>query len=128
MSFQLWITDQSDEIRPTLIGVYEYILLNTFARVAVPCSTRRFCSRRRKRRAAKRQSKSFGEKRTTPAYKEYEFRDRDDVSDYDVAFLDERSRHSEEIVEAASHPDLDSFKEALTISTTGAEGSCTHEG
>ena len=46
-------------------------------------------------------------------YKEYEFRDRDDVSDYDVAFLDERSRHSEEIVEAASHPDLDSFKEAL---------------
>lgn len=115
LSFQLWITDQSDEIRPTLIGVYEYILLNTFARVAVPCSNSTILALRRRKETGRETSvkKLWRETNNARVYKEYEFRDRDDVSDYDVAFLDERSRHSEEIVEAASHPDLDSFKEAL---------------
>ena len=115
LSFQLWITDQSDEIRPTLIGVYEYILLNTFARVAVPCSNSTILALRRRKETGRETSvkKLWQETSNAGVYKEYEFRDRDDVSDYDVAFLDERSRHSEEIVEAASHPDLDSFKEAL---------------
>ena len=67
LSFQLWITDQSDEIRPTLIGVYEYILLNTFARVAVPCSNSTILAlRRRKETGAKRQSKSFGRNEQRP--------------------------------------------------------------
>ena len=115
LSFQLWITDQSDEIRPTLIGVYEYILLNTFARVAVPCSNSTILALRRRKETGRETSvkKLWRETNNARVYKEYEFRDRDDVSDYDVTFLDERSRHSEEIVEAASHPDLDSFKEAL---------------
>ncbi|MAK95677.1 MAG: hypothetical protein CL994_04990 [Euryarchaeota archaeon] len=115
LSFQLWITDQSDEIRPTLIGVYEYILLNTFARVAVPCSNSTILALRRRKETGRETSvkKLWQETSNAGVYKEYEFRDRDDVSDYDVAFLDERSRHSEEIVEAAGQPDLDSFKEAL---------------
>ena len=115
LSFQLWITDQSDEIRPTLIGVYEYILLNTFARVAVPCSNSTILALRRRKETGRETSvkKLWRETSNAGVYKEYEFRDRDDVSDYDVAFLDERSRHSEEIVEAAGQPDLDSFKEAL---------------
>jgi len=115
LSFQLWITDHSEEIRPTLIGVYEYILLNTFARVAVPCSNSTILALRRRKETGRETSvkKLWRETNNARVYKEYEFRDRDDVSDYDVAFLDERSRHSEEIVEAASHPDLDSFKEAL---------------
>ena len=115
LSFQLWITDQSDEIRPTLIGVYEYILLNTFARVAVPCSNSTILALRRRKETGREMSvkKLWQETSNAGVYKEYEFRDRDDVSDYDVAFLDERSRHSEEIVEAAGQSDLDSFKEAL---------------
>ena len=115
LSFQLWITDQSDEIRPTLIGVYEYILLNTFARVAVPCSNSTILALRRRKETGRETSvkKLWQETSNAGVYKEYEFRDRDDVSDYDVAFLDERSRHSEEIVEAAGQSDLDSFKEAL---------------
>ena len=115
LSFQLWITDQSDEIRPTLIGVYEYILLNTFARVAVPCSNSTILALRRRKETGRETSvkKLWRETSNAGVYKEYEFRDRDDVSDYDVAFLDERSRHSEEIVEAAGQSDLDSFKEAL---------------
>ena len=115
LSFQLWITDQSDEIHPTLIGVYEYILLNTFARVAVPCSNSTILALRRRKETGRETSvkKLWQETSNAGVYKEYEFRDRDDVSDYDVAFLDERSRHSEEIVEAAGQPDLDSFKEAL---------------
>ena len=115
LSFQLWITDQSDEIRPTLIGVYEYILLNTFARVAVPCSNSTILALRRRKETGRETSvkKLWRETNNARVYKEYEFRDRDDVSDYDVAFLDERSRYSEEIVEAASHADLDGFKEAL---------------
>jgi hypothetical protein len=115
LSFQLWITDQSDEIRPTLIGVYEYILLNTFARVAVPCSNSTILALRRRKETGRETSvkKLWQETSNAGVYKEYEFRDRDDVSDYDVAFLDERSRHSDEIVEAAGQPDLDSFKEAL---------------
>jgi len=115
LSFQLWITDQSDEIRPTLIGVYEYILLNTFARVAVPCSNSTILALRRRKETGRETSvkKLWQETSNAGVYKEYEFRDRDDVSDYDVALLDERSRHSEEIVEAAGQSDLDSFKEAL---------------
>lgn len=132
LSFQLWITDQSDEIRPTLIAVYEYILLNTFARVAVPCSNATILALRwRKKRGRETSVRKLwrGSSKPVGASRRHltdggvaggvsresldGFADRDGESDYDAALLDERSRHSEEIIDAASRVDDDDFKDAL---------------
>ena len=132
LSFQLWITDHSDEIRPTLIAVYEYVVLNTFARVAVPCSNATILAlRRRKKRgretsvsklwqgssatvgASGRHSTDGGVTGGVPRESPVEFADRDGESDDAVSLLDELPRHSEEIIGAAGRVDDADFKEAV---------------
>ena len=62
LSFQLWIIDQPDYSQEENIAKYEYIVLHTFVRVAVPCYNATACAlRRQKRRSREQTSKKLWE-------------------------------------------------------------------
>ena len=56
LSFQLWIIDQPDYSQEENIAKYEYIVLHTFVRVAVPCYNATACALRRQKRRSREQT------------------------------------------------------------------------
>ena len=132
LSFQLWIIDQPDYSQDENVAKYEYIVLHTFVRVAVPCYNATACAlRRQKRRGREQTSKKLWEDEKTASkpslrdqtvmsgnLRSFTIADGDgdvdgDDSGSELSSLLPNELADKDLVQIASITDMSAFREAL---------------